>query len=354
MTDRCGDPIFQLNAILWMLQPLPQNVSDHIPKAVLHEYGYRVRALGRRLTSDATIERQLATELDLRGVPVPDVIASPPASHPWPVFECKRSSFGPNGNEAKQASKIMARAADMSLIAGSSPGVPANGTVVYVTRKNQAAQLQTTLDQLRYKLVGASVQPASASTVSLDSTPGSGLVAKLEGGEFPGPVSSTLAQGVVVLPAVGPEEYPRHLYFIPYDPSVTQDPEEKRHCLRVLLARGRASAASIFGQSQDIGTIVIEGNALLHGATYGISEYWSEPNDRKQAAKTILKFVREALSSMRPCAPNVTEESSPPRIKVLIASEEQLQACAEIIMAHPLPAHPQMTPELPFPDASTT
>jgi hypothetical protein len=47
MTDPSGDPVFQLNTVLWMLQPLPNRVGALQP--VLYNAGYRVRALGKSL-----------------------------------------------------------------------------------------------------------------------------------------------------------------------------------------------------------------------------------------------------------------------------------------------------------------
>jgi hypothetical protein len=80
MTDPSGDPLFQLNAVLWMLQPMPGDSSA--VNAVLHYRGYAVRSMGQTLTADASLERLLAVELNLRGAPAPDVLASAPVGDP--------------------------------------------------------------------------------------------------------------------------------------------------------------------------------------------------------------------------------------------------------------------------------
>lgn len=353
MTDPSGDPLFQLNAVLWMLQPIPNSSAVN---AGLHDRGYAVRSLGQTLTADAGLERVLSVELGLRGAPAPDVLASAPADNPWPVFECKRSSFSAGSSTSSQASKILARSADLSLTAGSPPGQRIGGCVVFVTRENQAAELQQTLDELRATLDEAGVLPAPASTVGLRVETGIGLRARVASGTFPGAGGEALAGEVIVMPAAGPEENARPLYLVPFDPSVEQDDEERVLCLRILLARGQAHAASMLGRGPAQGTAVLAGAELIDAATYGLAKYWRDSTAREKAGQEILRFVKSALSSMRkPKAPMVTEGSGPKRLEVVIQSDDHRQECAEAVMAHPLPSDPAIArfveDELPFADS---
>lgn len=353
MTDPSGDPLFQLNAVLWMLQPLP--VSSSAVKAVLHHEGYAVRSMGQSLTADPELERQLAVELDLRGAPVPDVLASAPVDDPWPVFECKKSSFGPDSSASDQATKILARATDLSLTTGAPPGRRIYGCVVFVTQAGEAPDLQATLDQLRFKLEEAGIGPASASTVGLRVETGVGVLAGVASGEFPGAGGTALAEETVIVPAAGSDEDARPLYFVPFDPSVEQDDDERTQCLRILLARGRAHAASILGRGPAPGTAILEAHELIDAATYGLARHWRDSAARERAGQEILRFVKGALASMRkPKAPMVTEGSGPKRLEVVIQSAEHRQECAEAVIGFPLPGEPEIAPfvadELPFAD----
>lgn len=353
MTDPSGDPLYQLNAVLWMLQPLP-NPSSAV-HAVLHHQGYSVRSIGQSLTASAELERRLAVDLELRGAPAPDALASAPAGDPWPVFECKRSSFGPESTSSKQASKILARSADLSLAMGGPPDMRVDGCTAYVTRDAEAPALQATLDELGSALDSAGVTAAPACTVGLRVETGRGLIARVAAGTLPGAAGAALAEDVVVVPATGPEEDARPLYLIPFDPSVEQDAEERALCLRVLLARGQSHAASILGRSPAPGTAMLEGHALLDAATYGLSKYWRDSEARERAGQEILRFVKAALAAMRrPNAPMVTEGNGPKRLEVRIGSDDHRQECAEAVMAHPLPGDPELAetwaPELPFAD----
>jgi hypothetical protein len=355
MSSLAADPVFQLNTVLWMLQPLPDQPGAIRP--VLYRAGYRVRALGKPLSTPAEVERSLAVNLNLRGMPAPDVLASAPPGRPWLVFECKASSFGSKSSTSAQAIKILARAAELSLVAGSPPGVDVPGCVVYVTRSDQAADLQTTLDGLAARLRAASLEPASAGTLGMRVETGVGLIVEQAGGQLAEAAREALDGGVVVLAASGPEEDARPLYLVPFDPSVEQTADERTRCLRILLARARAYAASLIGRSPAPGTAVLEGAELLHGATFGLSKFWSDTQARTAAAHETLRFVKAALRSMgRSSAPFMTDGSSPVRIEVTLNSDGHRQECAEAIMTARLPEGPELpefiADELPLADLS--
>ena len=357
MTNPCGDPLFQLNAVLWMLQPHPDQSTA--VNAVLYRHGYAVRSMGQTLTADADLERVLATELDLRGaLRQPDVLASAPAGEPWPIFECKKSSFSVDSSTSNQASKVLARGADLSLAVGARPGQRVDGCVVFVTQDDQAEALHGTLEDIRAALQKVGVPAAPAATVGLKVETGVGLTASVVDGSFPGPGGTVLGDGVVVVPAAGPEENARPLYLVPFDPSVEQDDDERAHCLRVLLARGQAHAASGLGRGPAQGTAVLQGLELIDAATYGLSKYWRDTAARDRAGQEILRFVKAGLSSMRKSkAPMMTSGGSGNRLEVVIQSAEHRQECAEAVIAHPLPGDPEFAPfveeELPFADAAS-
>lgn len=150
-----------------------------------------------------------------------------------------------------------------------------------------------------------------------------------------------MADDVIVVPAAGPEEDARPLYLVPFDPSIEQDDDERALCLRILLARGRAHAASVLGRGPAQGTAVLLGHELIDAATYGLAKYWRDSNAREKAAHEILRFVKSALAAMRkPKAPMVMEGSGPKRLEVAIQSGEHRQECADAVLAHPLPGEP--------------
>ena len=244
---------------------------------------------------------------------------------------------------------------DLSLTVGSPPDTRVDGCAVFVTREAEASALQETLEELRSTLDHAAILPAPASTMGLRVETGVGLVAHVVAGAFPGAGGEALADDVILVPAAGPEEDARPLYLVPFDPSVEQDDEERFLCLRILLARGQAHAASILGRGPAQGTAVLQGHELIDAATYGLAKYWRDSGAREKAAHEILRFVKSALAAMRkPKAPMVTEGSRPKRLEVVSQSGEHRQECAEAVLAHPLPGEPKIAAfveeELPFAD----
>ena len=108
--------------------------------------------------------------------------------------------------------------------------------------------MHRTLGILADRLTAQGIAPAPSATLGLASLPQTGITVCIVGGSIPGPGGAALAQVTTLIPSAGPDEQdPRPLYIIPYDPSVTQDEQERERCLKILLARGRAEAASQVG-----------------------------------------------------------------------------------------------------------
>jgi len=258
------------------------------------------------------------------------------------VIECKASSFGSDSSVVKQALKIIARSSDVSLVAGSPSTTQTHGAVLYTTRDSEAVALHETLELLRSELVDNDIDPAPTATLSLRIDEGTGITTEIAGGLIPGPAYDALKHAVVVLPAAGEKEVPRPLYFIPFDPSVKQSAQERAYCLRVLLARGRAAAASELGRYSDTGTVVLEADSLLSAATFNLSVYWKDHNDKKNAGRIVLRFVEDALVSMKN-PPTVRSGRSDTVLEVLIVRSGQSEECANAVIEHHLPDDPEAT-----------
>lgn len=336
MTELAADPVFQLNTVLWMLQPSP--TFPHAVDAVLYKAGYSVRQLGGRLSAPAAVEAVLAEKFGLRGVPAPDVLADAPDADPRLVFECKASSFGPESSTAEQAQKVLARAVDLSLAVGAAPGKTVPGAVAYLTRAEQTGALAQTLTKLAAEFAEHEVSTAPASVLGVSVEPGEGVVVSLTDGTLPGRAGAVLREPCVVVPAAGDEEVARPLYLVPYDPSVEQTEEERQRCLRVLLERARAHITSLIGRAAPPSTVVVDGLQVLADATYGLSAYWQDIKARDAAARKALGFAKTALRQLKPTAPEVTERSSnPPRLEVRLTSAVERDAAANGLMAAVLP-----------------
>ena len=356
MTGITADPVFQLNCILWMLQPLPDIASA--PTPVLHNAGYRVHYIGAQLVASPDTESRLSSRLGVKGSAAPDVIASAPDGAHWLAIECKASSFGPESSTSNQALKILAHAADLSPTVVAAAGTTVAGAAVYVTRVTEAAALYQTLTKLASRLSDAGISPAPVAALGLAAGAGTGVTVQLVDGTIPGPAGAALAQVTTLIPAAAPEEAdPRPLYILPYDPSVTQTDLERQRCLQILIARGRAAAAARIGRCTDEGTLTVDGGELLESATYGVSRYWQDRHDHARTASLILDFVKAAIRDMGKRSttgpvPQVERLHGPDRLKIQFVDADQRQATAEAVISCLLPDAPGRDPalhaELPF------
>lgn len=320
-----------------MLQPSPK--FPNAINAVLHHVGYSVRALGPKMSAPAGIEKELAEKFELPpGVPAPDVLANAPNGAPLPAFECKASSFGTESTTSNQARKLLARSVDLSLVVGAAPGKTVPGAVVYVTRAAQTSALVDTLAELRAEFEERDMASAPGSVIGISNPPGEGVTVEFAGGQLPGPAGDVLSTRQVIIPAVGEDEVARPLYLVPYDPGVQQTDEEHDRCLRILLERARAHMVSVIGRSDLPATVVLDGMQILSDATYGLSAYWRETNDRDGAARAALGFAKKALRQIKPTPPDVVEPpGNPPRIEVHLTSDAQRDNCANGLLAAALP-----------------
>src|SRR5205823_3552170 len=104
-TDRVSDPLFQLNVVLWLTQPLPQG-SSIVP--LLHERGFVVYAISPPLPVPLDLQAAAqSARVALQNSGRPDVLLAHPLERKFAFIECKASSFGPNSNTAEQARSFL-------------------------------------------------------------------------------------------------------------------------------------------------------------------------------------------------------------------------------------------------------
>src|SRR5438309_1259630 len=99
--DPVSDPLFQLNVLLWLTQPLPQE-SAIVP--LLHQRGFSVYAIAPALV--VPLDLQVAArqaQIALQPSARPDVVLTQESERKFAFTECKASSFGPNSSTAEQA-----------------------------------------------------------------------------------------------------------------------------------------------------------------------------------------------------------------------------------------------------------
>src|SRR5881296_3799088 len=92
--DPVSDPLFQLNVMLWLTQPLPQG-SQIVP--LLHQRGFSVYAISPALVVPLDIQLAARTaQIALQSSGRPDVVVTHEEERKFAFTECKAISFGPD------------------------------------------------------------------------------------------------------------------------------------------------------------------------------------------------------------------------------------------------------------------
>ena len=310
------DPIFQLNFTIWMLQTLPTNASI---RPVLKEIGYVLHSISRQLPLPPALRPQMVKLLGKENAegPCPDVIAEG-TGLPWLLIECKASSFGPTSSTTEQALKLLAIAEGIVGQLGLAPkSVPTQ--VAYLTALTSSVALIQTLKELGARLSESGLPSAKTSVFGL-STRSDGVYVT-----WANPVqgcsseaSSELKSGLRVI-ELDAENDPRPLYFMPWDPSVTQSPEERDYCRAVLFARVQSEATSLIGRTTIPGHIVLDLRQILSSATYGVSDLWRSKPDLGRTIRDCRSFLWQSLESLKERL-SITAPSDPDRIEMTVRS----------------------------------
>lgn len=268
-TDLVSDPLFQLNVLLWLTQPLPEGNTI---TPLLYRCGFRVYAIAPAL--GVPLDVMLAAQQ--AGVKVqpngrPDVVLTHEQERRFALAECKASSFGPAVEAAEQARAFLLmsgrRAAE---VLGLDATQLSDAILAYTVPETHKPTLQPTLTTLEGELNGRGL-PAGRSTILGVQTGTQELTVSIDavGSAFFG-----LPAGLHAAMKLGPDTSPRPLYFIPYDPDLSPTDEERLFCKRVLFERIHSAVLVAIGRATPPATIVLLPNDLLNDAMFGMYSLW--------------------------------------------------------------------------------
>lgn len=315
------DPVFQLNAVLWLVQELP---VDADVRPILREAGYLLHSVGRRLPFSPALRERLRSVAGETGDPCPDVVLVHQTDPAVLVSECKAASFGSASSTARQPLKLVAVSRDLADPLGMRPDAIRPGYVVYVVPSHDALKLPPTLTTIRARLQQAGSTAAPAAVVGLDRQDDGLYLGPAHGDELPRPAAAVLDTAQRIW-AIAPEDDPRPLYLIPWDPSVEQDEDLEAFGKALLGARFLNQATGEIGRLPLPTTTVLRMDQLLEQATLGVSNHWRDRSaiDRVEEAgkRAIVRAIQDAEVEL-----DIIAEAGPHRVQVTITKEEQRNA----------------------------
>ena len=298
LSDLLEDPLFQLNALLWLAQPLPV-LAEIVP--LFHAKGFTVYAIAPSLglPPDVRLAAQEAG-IDVQERVRPDVVLANEGDGKFLVTECKKSSFGTESTTAEQSrSLLLVSGPRTAEVLGLSASQVSASLLGFVTLGKNCQALAETLSMLRQALsdkglpVGHfSVLGFTATDVAID------LVPDDTSSHFLG-----ITSGPNRFASLEPDTDPRPLYFIPYDPDIDQSSSERQFCKRVLFERIQAAILAAIGRAYPPAELPFEARRLLNDAMFGMYDLWESSESRKHMRALCRQFMAALSQGVNSAVP---------------------------------------------------
>lgn len=283
------DPLFQLNAVLWLTQPLP-GISDTIP--LFYRSGFTVYAIAPLLALPPDLRLAAQNEeLRIKERIRPDVVLAQELEKKFGFTECKAETFSPESSTADQARSLLLiagpRAAD---VLGLTRSQVSESLLIYLIPEGSRQLLTDTLTALRQELdeVGLPISQFSIFGFMASDIAVSIKVDSL-GSKF-----LSIPVGTHLFLQREPDTDPRPLYFIPYDPDVEQSRQESALCKRILFERMQSTVVAAVGRAISPTQLILESRKLLNDAMFGMYENW----DNRDSAKNMRKLCGQFMGNL--------------------------------------------------------
>jgi hypothetical protein len=293
----CKDPLFQINLVIWLAQPLPENNNLNI-YPIFYKSDLNIYSIGPKLALPPDIILTIQGKIEFQNGARPDILLEAKKIKKLCFIECKSSSFGKNSSTAKQARTILIISGPIiSEVLALSTIEKVKGITCFLTPSNQTELLKNTLQEIEYEINIYNLEigdydcfglKTNESTISLEYS------AKIKR------LLNLIKEPPVRIVSFEKNCDPRPLYFIPYDPNINQSKEEQELCRRILLERILSHVISKIGSAIIPSSISFKTEEILNSITFGIYEIW-EDNEAKKYIRGIVKqeFFGEILKTIQ-------------------------------------------------------
>jgi hypothetical protein len=300
-------PLFQLNLMLWLTWPAP---PGGVVRPIFRDDGFTLRAIGPTLKLPLEIgARADAAGISLTKSPSPDLLLEHRRRNLFLPIECKLSSFGPDappGNAkhpARQGAALLAAAGPyLADYFGLPGGTNWRAYLLYALGEGQEAAMQETLDILRERLQTAHVEPAAGGALGIAIRPDGIYLHPAATAVVPvASLQGATPDGVRVV-ELEPDEDPRPLYLIPWDPSVGVSEDEYER--RAFEERVRSAVISVIGSRLDASLFMVSLDDVLK-ETVEVWALWRDSEAMRGFRNAVRAYVRRVLAQLRKMSVNI-------------------------------------------------
>jgi hypothetical protein len=302
--DLIGDPLYQCNLLLWMLQPS----TGVVVKPLLQQAGYTLRFIEPKLPLPLTISNKLKTDKLLTADEgAPDMIIQG-QSPDYVIIECKRSMFGYKPGEDDTATR-QCRAFLLQvpqIFSEALPSIPRNTAttthLLYLACHNTEVPQFTGVEAIAKELVTKNYQATTHGLLTLDISQGSiGLRKTGTHGAIPAPLGSALSNSFTPVQTIPDADTdPRPMYYIPWMPDSEPTPDAYNYnsfANRILL-----SAAAEIGPAIPPCDVELETEVLLAKATNEFYQYWRNNESKRHLGKRAKDLLKKQIFKADPKA----------------------------------------------------
>lgn len=294
VSELVKDPLFQLNAVIWLAQSLPESSSIH---PGFHRLGFSVYAIAPPLSLPLDL-RLHAQRLDvpLNASVKPDVVLESSTDRRFAFVECKANSFSVQSSSVNQLRTYLLLSGGQAADAlGLAPGQVSDSILSLVTAEESRLRLQDTTRETAEALASKGLSPGPFSVMGFETS---------EEGVFLciGPQAQAFfgfTDGRYKFLDVASGTDPRPLYFIPYDPDLNMTGEERAFGRRVLFERMLAAVISAVGRAEPPRAVTFALRDLLNDACFGIFNKWENDSSRRHMFSITRNFLRALEKSTR-------------------------------------------------------
>ncbi|MBM3210882.1 hypothetical protein FJZ33_01595 [Candidatus Poribacteria bacterium] len=325
-----GHPLYQLNLILWLLQPL----KDNYPlRPILNELGYELFAIGPTMSLSPELRDRIAsTSVQCDSESEPDLMLSKDGVKEFVIIECKKQLFGSESNTAKQARALLLQTGEQFNISIALP-VGANPDIhlIYVSKHSSSKLYTGNLCEISEELkkIGFDVLPVGS--IGIESKSNSIFLCDAYGeGKIPDQMRKGIGKKIKVQ-VFEEDEDPIPLFYIPWDPNVSQSDEISAYCEQVFRERILSNLIIRIGKATPPRTIEINYDELLNESTSSFYERWRSKNIGRTLRNCCRDLINNALKGAQE---NFDKEKLPQPLRgvsLKIKSDEDKEAVIDSI-----------------------
>lgn len=327
-SDLLNDSLFQVNLILWMLQP-PQGGNV---RPLLMEAGYKLRSIEPPLTFDPRlIARLKAASVSVKENAAPDVILATEADEHL-IVECKAKMFGAapsaNGNDSNQRQARTFLLQVPAILSPSMGGVKVSKShLAYLTKHDDEHDQEEGLRGLAAELKKAKLTVTACCVCRLVDHEGSVCLSLPKTKEkWPTSLKKVCKakRGQKNMTIIAKDEGGndiRPLYFIPWMPDSESQPSEYNR--RVFGNRLLSAAVVRIGRTAVESDVLLNFDELLNEVTHNVFGKWRNKDAKKSLRGCARKLIYDHLKKTSALFSDPDKTGQTVQVKL---SEEKIKA----------------------------